>query len=366
MLFLYSDVLFSAGGVESYLHALALHLHQEKIPFRVAVAELATCPLIDDLLSRGILVYRQRRWPGDRWLIRQRFLLAWLMRQLKPADLVFCVRQPVSQLYWHMVSLVHRHKARLAASWALAPEFVLPSRADFIQAVAETDVVISVSRCTVNQFKSLYGYDGPVHVVPYHNLSVFDRPLPLPAGPPWKIGYLGRLEMRQKNLDQLITAFGRLVATRPDIELHLHGHGPDQSTLEHIVHQERLHSRVFFHGSYDHRRDLPSIMARCHFFVYPSRFEGGPCFTLLELMQAGRYCVASRVGGIPDLYEGHPEAGLLVTADDTESLRLALEQAIRCIESNSIQPFRVRERYSEHFDMKSAHRAWMKALALSG
>ena len=353
------------GGIETYLHALALHLKRERIPFRVAVAELQTCPLVDELVANGIAAYRQRRLPGDRWLVRQRAMMAWLSFQLTPNDLVFCVRQPVPELYAQLSRLTHRRGAKIAASWMLAPEFLPPSQPDFCQAVAETDVVISVSRCTVNQFGSVYGYNGPVHVVPYHNLPLFDRPLPLPSGPPWKIGYIGRLEERQKNLDLLVQAFASLARERKDVELHLYGRGPDQMALEQQVLDTGMQANVFFHGPYDHRQDLEGILAECHFFVYPSRYEGGPCLSLLEVMQAGRFCVASRVGGIPDLYEGRPQLGSLVAPDDASGLRAALESAVEKVADGSVDGAAIRARYIEAFDMTAAHRAWLSALSLS-
>lgn len=365
MIFLLSDVLYRAGGIETYLHALATHLHADgDIPFRVAVAELEPCPLVDELVARGVDVYRQNRVPGDRWLVRQRVLLWWLRRQLRPGDWVFCVRQPMPELYLRLVRLAHARGARLAASWMLAPEFLPPTRPDFSRAVAETDAVVSVSACTAGQFRTVYGHDGPVHVVPYHNLTFFDAPLPLPPGPPWRIGYLGRLEIRQKNLDQLITAFAALARERSDVELHLHGRGPDQPALERQVAEAGIGGRIVFHGPYDHRRDLPGIMATNHLFVYPSRYEGGPCFSLLEMMQAGRFCVASAVGGIPDLYAGRPELGTLVSPGDVPGLRAALAGAVVRVASGAVDGASIRARYDEGFNMAAAHRAWLTALGL--
>ena len=137
MIFLLSDVLYRAGGIETYLHALATHLHAGgRVPFRVVVAELESCPLVDELAARGVEVYRQRRLPGDRWLVRQWTMLVWLFFQLKPGDWVFCVRQPMPQLYLTLARLVHGRGARLAASWMLAPEFIPPPGPDFSRAVA--------------------------------------------------------------------------------------------------------------------------------------------------------------------------------------------------------------------------------------
>ena len=357
MIYLYSDMLYRAGGVETYLHALALHLHEQDIPLRVVVTELEPCPLLADLQEKGISLYRQRRVWGDRWLVRQRLMMAWLVSQLKPGDWVYCVRQPAPSLYLSLVRWVHYRRAKIAASWMFAPEFLPPTALQFCQAVTETDAVISVSRCTVNQFKEVYGYTGPVRVVPFHNHLLFSQVVPLPASPPWKIGFMGRLNIQQKNLDTLLQAFAITSQNWP-IELHLYGRGADQNLLEQMAKELEISDYVLFHGAYDHRQDLPEIMANCHFFVYPSHFEGGPCFTLLELMQAGRFCVAANVGGIPDLYADHPEAGILVSPNDAKDLVQGLTTTLERIEKGEINGNQVRDRYFNGFDMASAHQAW--------
>lgn len=364
MIFLLSDVLYHSGGIETYLYTLALHLLKEKQAFQVVVSELESCLLINELIEKRISVYRQPRIFGDRWLVRQKVMMIWLMLQLKPGDWVYCVRQPSPSLYLPLVRWVHRRRAKIAVSWALAPEFLPPDRLEFCQAVAETDVVISVSRCTVDQFKEVYGYTGHVHVVPYHNQLFFSQVVPLPSTPPWKIGFMGRLHLRQKNLDTLLQAFS-IVSKAWPVELHLYGGGTDLDPLKQMAQALEISNRVYFHGTYDHRQDLPSIMANCHFFVYPSRFEGGPCFTLLELMQAGRFCVASRVGGIPDLYADHPEAGLLVSPNDVEDLVRGLSTTLERMANGDIDGKQVRDRYFNGFDMASAHQSWTAALEIN-
>lgn len=365
MIFLYSDVIYRAGGIETYLHALALRLHNDNVPFRVVVAELESCPLVDELVERGIEVYRQRRLPGDRWLVRQHFMLTWLETQLKPGDWVFCVRQPMARLYPRMVRLVHRHQARLAASWMLAPEYlppVPPHGEKFCQAIAQTDAVISVSRCTAHQFKEVYGYTGKVHLVPYHNLPLFQESVPLPAGPPWKIGFIGRLDIKQKNLDTLLRALVPVVQEWQQVELHLYGGGADRTQLEALALSLGIKKHVVFHGAYDHRTQLPQIMANCHFFVCPSRFEGAP-FTLLEIMQAGRFCVVARVAGIPDLYEGFSEVGLLVSPNNLTEISQAIVLTLERLAHGSIDGNKIRDRYFNGFDLASAHQAWTSALS---
>jgi glycosyltransferase involved in cell wall biosynthesis len=368
MIFLYSDVLYRSGGIETYLHTLALHLLQENIPIRVVVAELEPCPLVDELVEKGILVYRQRRLPGDRWRVRQHAMLIWLITQLKPGDWVFCVRQPMPELYLKMVRWVHRCQGKLAASWIFAPEFlppVPPNGHSFCQAVSETDAVISVSRCTAHQFQEIYGYTGNVFVVPYHNFLFFDRAIPFPLEPPWKIGFIGRLDIHQKNLDILLEAWVPVVQKFPNVELHLYGRGSGQRELEALAVRLGISAHIVFHGAYDHRQDLPKIMANCHFFVYPSRFEGGPCFTLLEMMQAGRFCIASRVGGIPDLYEGFPHVGLLVSPGNVSELSQGIMIALEQVVHGLIDGQAIRDRYFDGFDITSAHQSWISVFGSS-
>ena len=367
MIYLYNDVVFRAGGIETYLHALAIHLQQQGIPFRVAVSEQEPSPVIEELVERGIDVYRQSRVRGDRWHVRKRLLNRWLCFQLVPGDWVYCVRQPMPELYLGLVRAVHRRRARIAASWIFAPkDLAVPAylQEQFRQAVKETDAVISVAHCTVGQFEKVYGYAGPVKVVPYHNIEVCDAPLPLPPSPPFRIGYMGRIEIVQKNLDTILRAFRELAKRRTDVELHIHGGGPDEARFWAMAEAAGLGNRLQLHGPYDHRRDLRRIIASCHLFIYSSRFEGGPCLSLLELLQAGRFVVTSPVGGIPDIYENRPHLGAMVEPEDQAGIVAALEDGLQRVASETIDQAAMRAHYDSHFNIAAAHRAWLDALGI--
>lgn len=369
MIFLYADVMYRAGGIETYLHALSSKLLAEHRPFRVAVAELEPCVAVDELVQNGIDVYRQKRLPGDRWRVRQRVLMWWLSRQLRPGDWVFCVRQPMPELHHALVRLVHRREAKLAVSWMLPPADVIPParyKALASAAVAETDAVISTHHATLGQYAEIFGYQGPVAVVPYHNLPSFAETVPMPPGPPWKIGFMGRLDIRQKNLDVILQSFAQLRRSGIPAELHLHGGGAEEEKLRTIATELGLKEgeAIWFHGFYNHQRELRQVVESNHFFVYASRCEGLP-LTLLELLQAGRYCVATRVGGVPDLYDGHPECGTLVEPGDVPALSKALTEAVEKVAAGRINDDAIRARYLEAFDIHSAHKAWLSALGLS-
>jgi glycosyltransferase involved in cell wall biosynthesis len=374
VLYLYYDSLgHPGGGIGTYLHAIAMHLHEQGVPFRLFVNEVSSSPLADDLERAGVPIDRQRRLPGDRFQVGKRVMQSRLARRLRPGDWVFSLCPPDPAIYSRLVRIAHARGAKLAVSWYLAPEFWpldLPGLRRFSphlgEAIRATDLLVSVSKCTVDQFKEQYAYDGPTAVVPYHNLPIFQNVVPLPPGPPWKIGFIGRLEARQKNLDGVLRAFAAIRAQRTDIELHLHGGGSSREELAALARELGVERSVHFHGEYDHRRDLPAIVAGCHFFLYPSRSEGGPCFSVLELMQAGRLCVVSDVGGLPDLFRGYPELGILVPREDHAALVRAIREALVRVAAGEIDAEKIRARYHDHWDMEAAHRALMKALGGMG
>jgi glycosyltransferase involved in cell wall biosynthesis len=159
----------------------------------------------------------------------------------------------------------------------------------------------------------------------------------------------------------LLTAFAAVVEHREAVEFHLYG-GGDVERVESLAENLGVGNHVFCHGRYDHQNDLASIVRNCHFFVYTSRREGGPCFSLLELLQAGRFVVASPVGGIPDLYAGHPNVGRLVPSNDPNQIAKALLDTLQMVQDGDIDPYRIRERYFDDFDMASAHSEWRKVI----
>ena len=170
MIWIFSDYLAANGGIETYLHALATHLQGEEIPFRVAVCEMAPCPVVDEIERAGIPVYRQRRVPGDRWSMRQRFLCHWVLRHLRAGDWVYCIRQPREEIYETLVDGARRRGARVAASWMLTPAALqVPPRlpASFKRPCPNTYPVPSVSRAGVPGYPALYVYVVRAHVAPF-------------------------------------------------------------------------------------------------------------------------------------------------------------------------------------------------------
>lgn len=141
--------------------------------------------------------------------------------------------------------------------------------------------------------------------------------------------FVGRLEKR-KGIDVLLEAMIPLLIKDPDLMLWVAGDdseridgGPTiRESFEASEVGVKLTSRVRFFGAVPDE-ELRWLYANCTVFVAPSRFESfGLIF--VEAMMFGKPVVGTRAGGIPEVVEDG-ETGLLVSVDQPEELRIAIE-----------------------------------------
>jgi glycosyltransferase involved in cell wall biosynthesis len=120
----------------------------------------------------------------------------------------------------------------------------------------------------------------------------------------------------------LVEAFLTVAADRPDLRLRMIGDGPDRRRCEQLVQRADRERQVEFTG---YRGDVEAELAQSDVFVLPSWNENLP-LALLQAMATGLPCIASRVGGVPEVIT--KDCGVLVTPGDIGSLRAAMEQLI--------------------------------------
>lgn len=128
----------------------------------------------------------------------------------------------------------------------------------------------------------------------------------------------------RKAPDVLLAAFEALSARGACDRLVFAGEGPSRAVLEAEAASRGLADRVHFTGALSPER-LAAAMSAADVFVLPSLAE--PLgVVLLEAMACGTPCVASRVGGIPEVVgEG---CGALVEPGDAAGLASALEDVL--------------------------------------
>jgi glycosyltransferase involved in cell wall biosynthesis len=145
-----------------------------------------------------------------------------------------------------------------------------------------------------------------------------------PASAPLRILFVGYLRP-EKGLDQLLAAYGMILASLPDAELVIVGNEPTTGTSRTEVSQmiERYQGgRIIRRGYLPYGPDLFQEYADADVLVLPSRSEGTPR-VLIEARAFGCPVVATRVGGIPSSIQDGVD-GLMVDVGDARALATAV------------------------------------------
>ena len=133
---------------------------------------------------------------------------------------------------------------------------------------------------------------------------------------------VGRLSV-EKGQDLLLRAFAAACARGMAARLVIVGGGPIEGALRERARRLGLDDRVTFTG-WIRPDQVPDHVARADAFVSASFAEGIP-LVLMEAMSQGIPCIATAVGGVPELIRDG-ETGLLVAAGDEEGLTAAFER----------------------------------------
>jgi glycosyltransferase involved in cell wall biosynthesis len=137
------------------------------------------------------------------------------------------------------------------------------------------------------------------------------------------IGMVGRLDPI-KDHRTLFVAADSLLAAGVSFQLMIVGDGPERSALEQdLRNRVGVRERTTFVGA---TNNVLSQLSAFDVFVLPSLAEG-MSNALLEAMSVGLACVASRVGGNPELIEDG-SSGMLFDAADANGLMSQLQMLL--------------------------------------
>ena len=193
----------------------------------------------------------------------------------------------------------------------------------------KADAVITVSNSSKGDIEEFYGLDSRKIYVTYEaaNEDFFNAGKSKLASVCAKYAIdtdfilaVGNIQPR-KNLASLVKAFGMLVDKTPfSHKLVLVGKAlfRELDVFQEIV-KWGLVDRVVFTG-YVEDRDLPSLYAAAHLFVYPSVYEGFG-LPLLEAMACGTPVIASKTSSIPEVVG---DAALMIDPYDVSGIANAI------------------------------------------
>jgi glycosyltransferase involved in cell wall biosynthesis len=178
------------------------------------------------------------------------------------------------------------------------------------------DAHVAVSVDTAWRVESFYALGrGSVRIV--HNGAALDRvAAPIRYGAPdaLVVGCVGRLDP-VKGHEVLLRALARL----PGVHAVIVGDGPRRAALRRLAADFGVADRCTLPGHFDRVADA---LAGFDVFCQPSYYDG-PGLTVVEAMLAGLPCVATGVGGVPEVFDGG-RCGVLVPPGDPAALADAL------------------------------------------
>jgi len=117
---------------------------------------------------------------------------------------------------------------------------------------------------------------------------------------PWELVCVAAMDQPYKGLDVLLRAMAARTRKGDALSLTLLGDGPERPSLERLAAELGLASSVHFKGWVTAGASVQAHLDAADLFVLPSRVEGLPR-ALIEAMGRGLPCVATAVGGIPEL-----------------------------------------------------------------
>ncbi len=141
---------------------------------------------------------------------------------------------------------------------------------------------------------------------------------------PQRLVHVGSMAQMYKSQDVLLDALGLCIRAGLDLELAMVGDGRHRPDLEARARRLGLEDRLRFLGQVPSGAAVRAQLDAADLFVLPSRQEGLPR-ALIEATARGLPCIASTVGGIPELLP--PED--MVPPGDAQALAAKIAEVLR-------------------------------------
>ena len=161
------------------------------------------------------------------------------------------------------------------------------------------------------------------------------------------LGAVGRLAP-VKGYAYLLEAMQEVVPMYPHCRLIIAGDGPLKQQLECLRDQLGLRQFVHFAGCFD---DMEEFFRQIDVFLMPSLSEGLP-MALLEAMAYRKACIASEVGGVPEVLSS-PDVGILVPPAQPSAIAKAILSVMRDADGRALMGEKARRVVLQRFSVES-------------
>jgi glycosyltransferase involved in cell wall biosynthesis len=183
-----------------------------------------------------------------------------------------------------------------------------------------TDAFLFESEYVAGRHRSFVGGPERVTRIVHNGIAEAEFAPVQRSEDPFDLLYVGELR-EAKGLPYLLEALVRLRAEGRALRLLMVGSGPDAEVLRQTVERLGLTDAVAFEPP----QAIRSVLARGRILVVPSLAESLP-YVVLEAAAAAQPLVATRVGGIPEIFG--PAADDLVPAREPEALASGIRRVL--------------------------------------
>ncbi|MBX9778586.1 MAG: glycosyltransferase family 4 protein [Xanthobacteraceae bacterium] len=221
----------------------------------------------------------------------------------------------------HAVRVYTPHGGSLHYRWGTPAGFVYLSAENILR--RRTDLFLFESYYGRDTFAAKIGDPAATALVKVVHNGVADAEfLPVITAPDAAdLVFVGELR-KLKGVDVLIEAMARLASRGQQLTATIVGDGADRGAFERAAAAQNLRAAVRFVGAMPAR----AAFALGRALVVPSRAESLP-YVVLEAAAAGIPIIATRVGGIPEIFG--PDANELVPPGDPVALADAIAHAMQ-------------------------------------
>ena len=241
--------------------------------------------------------------------LKSKFLLGWFSLKMWQQLLITSPRAQIIHAHWALSAAI----VRLASFKQRTPYVVTVHGSDIykttsnplLRAVVRYGLrgahkIIAVGKDLAASVIQLGIDPGRVAVV-HTGITLEDFPMNPSADRREQILFVGSLIPR-KGVNFLIEAMAEIYEHWPAYQLLIVGEGEEEGKLRALTSKLNLEDHVHFLGNQS-QAEVSQLMRESKLFVLPS-VEEGQGVVLVEAMASGTPCVASAVGGIPDVIAG--------------------------------------------------------------
>lgn len=351
----------SIGGAERVIYNLVKSTDRSKYDLSILCLEEPIGPLGKQLQEEGYSISSLGRKPGfDLSLLRK------VRQYIKhhQVDLLHC-HQYTPFVYGVLSAALTKVKVIFTEHGRFYPDERRMKRVLLNPLLSLfTDHITAISRATCNALVNFENFSPQKIEVIYNGIQ---GPKCLQAGnsemlkrslgihpDAHVLGAVARLDPI-KNLKMMIRAFSIVKKTYPDTFLMVIGDGPEREDLKSLGHTLRLSPHIIYTGFKD---DVYPYLEIMDIFLLSS-FSEGTAMTLLEAMAFGLPCIATRVGGNPEIVTDN-KTGFLIPNNDEASLA---ERIVLLLQDENLREKMgraARERFEENFTVNKMVREYEK------